>query len=241
MPGDGSRSPGHSGVVKAPIASTRSPALPYIVPFGVFMAFVALHSVLPLPDLADQWVRVLVLTMVLALIARPVVDVRVRRMIPSLAIGVVVFAIWIGPDLLFPGYRQHWLFQNAITGAARSTLSIPAQGQAGVLALRFFRAVVIVPIVEELFWRAWLMRWLISADFEKVPLGAYAPASFWAVAVLFAAEHGSYWEVGLLAGVIYNWWAIRTRSLGDLILAHAVTNACLGAYVIAAGKWEYWL
>ena len=69
-----------------------------------------------------------------------------------------------------------------------------------VLALRLFRAVVIVPVVEELFWRAWLMRWLIDADFEKVPLGAYAPRAFWIVALLFASEHGPYWDVGLACG-----------------------------------------
>jgi hypothetical protein len=113
--------------------------------------------------------------------------------------------------------------------------------QPAVLVLRSIRAVVIVPIIEELFWRGWLMRWVISPNFEKIPLGAYTPFSFWVVAALFASEHGSYWEVGLIAGVIYNWWMIRTKSLGDLILTHAVTNACLSAYVIAAGKWEYWL
>jgi CAAX prenyl protease-like protein len=86
-----------------------------------------------------------------------------------------------------------------------------------------------------------MMRWLIDADFRRVPLGAYAAFSFWAVVLLFAAEHGPYWDVGLAAGVIYNLWMMRTKSLGDLILAHAVTNACLGAYVIAEGKWEYWL
>jgi len=103
------------------------------------------------------------------------------------------------------------------------------------------RSVVIVPITEELFWRGWMMRWLIKPDFERIPLGAYAAGSFWMVAVLFAAEHGSYWDVGLAAGIIFNLWMVRTKSLGDLILAHAVTNAGLGAYVIAAGKWEYWL
>ena len=110
-----------------------------------------------------------------------------------------------------------------------------------MLALRAVRAVVIVPIVEELFWRAWLMRWIISADFQTVPLGTYQGRAFWIVAILFASEHGSYWEVGLIAGIIYNWWMVRSKSLGDLILAHAITNGCLSAYVIAAGKWEYWL
>ena len=60
-------------------------------------------------------------------------------------------------------------------------------------------------------------------------------------AALFAAEHGPYWEVGLLAGIAYNWLMIRTRSLGDCILAHAVTNGILCWYVLATGQWQYWM
>ncbi len=99
----------------------------------------------------------------------------------------------------------------------------------------------VVPVIEELFWRGWLMRWLINPHFEKVPMGTYTPAAFWIVAVLFASEHGPYWEVGLIAGVIFNWWMVRTKSLADCILAHAVTNAILAAYVVATGEWQYWL
>jgi hypothetical protein len=205
------------------------------------MALLALHSVLPLPELADQILRVAVMLAVLWFVARPVIDLRVRHVAATLGIGVAVFVVWIAPDLLIPGYRHFWLFNNAITGKATTSLSKSSTLNAPVLALRMFRAVVIVPIVEELFWRAWLMRWLIDNDFQKVPLGKYTAQSFWLVAVLFASEHGSYWDVGLAAGIIYNWWMVRTRSLGDLILAHAVTNFALSAYVITAGKWEYWL
>jgi CAAX prenyl protease-like protein len=205
------------------------------------MGLLALHSVLPLPELADQILRVVVMSAVLWFVARPVIDLRVRHVAATLGIGVAVFVVWIAPDLLIPGYRHFWLFDNAITGKAATSLSKSSTLNAPVLALRMFRAVVIVPIVEELFWRAWLMRWLIDNDFQKVPLGKYTAQSFWLVAVLFASEHGSYWDVGLAAGIIYNWWMVRTRSLGDLILAHAVTNFALSAYVIAAGKWEYWL
>jgi CAAX prenyl protease-like protein len=205
------------------------------------MALLALHSVLPLPELADQVLRVVVMSAVLWFVARPVIDLRVRHVATTLGIGVAVFVVWIAPDLLIPGYRHYWLFDNAITGKAATSLSRSSTLNAPVLTLRMFRAVVIVPIVEELFWRAWLMRWLIDNDFQKVPLGKYTAQSFWLVAVLFASEHGSYWDVGLAAGIIYNWWMVRTRSLGDLILAHAVTNFALSAYVIAAGKWEYWL
>ena len=85
------------------------------------------------------------------------------------------------------------------------------------------------------------MRWIISPRFETIPLGTYSASAFAIVAVLFASEHGPYWDVGLACGIIYNWWMVRTRSLGDLVLAHAITNGCLSAYVVFSGKWEYWL
>jgi len=220
---------------------TRSAAVPYTVPFAAFLAFLTLHAVHPLPDFADQAVGLAAMTLVLWLVARPALDFRVRRWVPTLLVGAGIFVIWIGPDLLFPDYRHSILFENGVLGTARGSLSEGARRDPVVLAMRVIRSVVIVPIVEELFWRGWVMRWLIDADFRRVPLGAYTATSFWTVALLFAAEHGPYWDVGLAAGVIFNLWMVRTKSLGDLILAHAVTNACLGAYVIAAGKWEYWL
>jgi len=201
----------------------------------------ALHSVLPLPDLTDQILRVVVMSAVLWFVARPVIDLRVRHLAATLGIGVAVFVIWIAPDLLIKNYRHFWLFENVLMPKAATSLSAAAVLNWPVLALRMVRAVVIVPIVEELFWRAWLMRWIIDQDFEKVPLGKYTAQSFWIVAALFASEHGPYWDVGLLAGIIYNWWMVRSRSLGDLILAHALTNFALSAYVIWFGKWEYWL
>jgi CAAX prenyl protease-like protein len=210
------------------------------------MGLLALRSVvdyfqLPLSDVADQVLRVGIMTAVLWFIARPVIDLRVRHWAATVAIGVAVFVIWIAPDLLIKGYRHFWLFENALMPKVATTLSTDGLMSWPVLTLRMVRAVLIVPIVEELFWRAWLMRWLIGQDFERVPLGEYTAQSFWVVAVLFASEHGPYWDVGLAAGIVYNWWMVRTRSLGDLILTHAVTNFCLGAYVIATGKWEYWL
>lgn len=84
------------------------------------------------------------------------------------------------------------------------------------------------------------MRWLINTDFQRVPLGTYAPLSFFVTALLFASEHGPYWDVGLLTGFIYNWWMIRTKSVASCILMHAVTNALLSGYVIWTAQWQYW-
>jgi hypothetical protein len=109
------------------------------------------------------------------------------------------------------------------------------------IAVRVLESAALVPVLEELFWRGWLMRWAIRADFENVPVGQYTALSFWTVAFLFAAEHGPYWEVGLIAGVAYNWWCVRTRNLADCILAHAVTNGLLAGYVLLFDRWQFWL
>jgi uncharacterized protein len=219
----------------------RSAAVPYVAPFVIFLALIGLSHLWPMPALADEIFRLVVMLAVLFLVARPVLHFKVAHWGVSVLVGVAIFILWIAPDLLFPQYRSFFLFDNSVMGTAKSSLSEAGRNDVPVLFLRTLRAVAIVPIVEELFWRGWLMRWVIDHDFERVPLGAYSALSFWAVALLFASEHGPYWDVGLLAGIIFNWWMIRTKSLGDLILAHAVANACLSGYVIAAGKWEYWL
>ena len=153
---------------------------------------------------------------------------------------MAIFVAWIGPDLLWPGLRQHWLFHNLITSPAHPTLPPEARTSPYFLFFRITGSALVVPVVEELFWRGWLMRWLIAHNFKNVPLGAYSPAAFWVTALLFATEHGAYWDVGLLAGIAYNALLIRTRNLADCILAHAVTNGCLAWHVLAAGQWQYW-
>ena len=168
-------------------------------------------------------------------------ELRVRAPVYTLLLGAAVFLIWIAPDTLVPGYRAHWLFENPITGKAASSLSDSVLSSPLGLGLRSFRAIVLVPIAEELFWRGWLMRWIIDADFRMIELGAFSARAFWITALLFASEHGSYWDVGLAAGILYNWWMVREKSLGDCILAHAVTNAALSALVMAFGKWQYWM
>jgi CAAX protease family protein len=222
------------------VTQTQSTNWAYTAPFVAFLALLAIQSAWPLPDLADQLVRISVVGLVILIASRNVLDFRVHYWALTAAAGVAIFVLWVMPEMFFPHYRHSLLFENALTGKVASTLSSEARKSAVVLTLRVVRAVVIVPIAEELFWRGWLMRWLIGSDVRKVPLGAYSAASFWIVAVLFAAEHGPYWDVGFAAGVVFNGLMLRTRSLGDLILSHAIANLCLCAYVLTTGKWEYW-
>ncbi|MBZ5577193.1 MAG: CAAX prenyl protease-related protein [Acidobacteriia bacterium] len=219
----------------------RHPTLAYVAPFAVYVGLLAVQRWIPLPVPALHSLRFAIVLGVIAVVSRPVLSLRPSVPIASIGVGIAVFLIWIGPDLLF-GYRHSAPFENALTGHAVSTLPANLRQDRFFLALRLLTTAGLVPILEELFWRGWMMRWLMqSKDFWKVPLGAYQPFAFWTVAVLFASEHGPYWEVGLLAGIVYNWWLIRTKNLADCILAHAVTNGILAIYVLAAGQWQYWL
>lgn len=204
------------------------------------MIFLAVFPRLPIDARTEGCLRVCLLAAICYICWPRTLAIRPRFWLASTAIGIAVFILWIVPDLLFPGYRQSVFFSNSIVGHVHSSIPPDQLRSPWILAWRTARAVVIVPIVEELFWRAWLMRWLIKTDFQKVPLGTYAPAAFWLTAILFASEHGPYWDVGLITGVIYNWWMIRTKSVADCILMHAVTNAVLSGYVIAMGQWQYW-
>ena len=200
----------------------------------------AIEAAIHLPAHWYYPARFLAVLLTFGLVSRPVLSFRAAFPLASIGIGIAVFLIWIGPDLLF-GYRHYWLFDNSITGTAASSVAPALRQNVMFVVLRVASSVALVPVLEELFWRGWLMRWLIDQDFQKVPLGTYARAAFWIVAVLFASEHGPYWEVGLAAGIVYNWWIIHTRNLADCMLAHAVTNGLLSVYVLTTGQWQYWL
>jgi CAAX prenyl protease-like protein len=219
----------------------RRATLAYVAPFVVFIGVLAAGSAFGVPGPVAYAVRLAATAAAIVLFSRGYIPWRPSRALASAGLGAVVFVLWIGPDLWFgPSYRHSWVFENPVTGFAASSLA-DAVRRNGFLSIRFIGATLVVPIVEELFWRGWMTRWLIRSEFLKVPVGQYARPAFWITAVLFASEHGPYWDVGLIAGVLYNLWVIRTRNLADCILAHAVTNGLLAVYIITTGQWQYWL
>jgi hypothetical protein len=221
--------------------STMKRTLPWVGPFAVFMVWLAVDRYLPIANPGKELLRDIVLLASIVGFSRGVVPRAAPHWLASIGVGLGVFVLWVAPDLLVPSWRAHWLFQNSITGQLKTSIP-PTELAPLMLALRTARAALLVPVIEELFWRGWLVRWLQdSSNFERVAVGVFTPFAFWATALLFAAEHGPFWEVGLLCGIIYNLWLWRTRSLGDLIVVHATTNLALSLYVIATQRWTYWM
>jgi CAAX prenyl protease-like protein len=216
----------------------RHPAVPYVLPFLIFIGLLALQKAVPVP----VWLRFAISLLAILAVSREPLRGRPSKPLASVLIGIAVFILWVGPDRISPNWHHAILFDNPIVGHPAGNTPPASKNDPLFLLFRVAISVIAVPILEELFWRGWLMRWAIGGkSFAQTPLGTYAPAAFWITALLFASEHGSFWDVGLAAGIVYNWWMIRTRNLWDCIIAHAVTNGILAAYVIAAGQWQYWL
>ena len=148
--------------------------------------------------------------------------------------GLIVLAIWIAPQWLLGAERRTEGFDPTLFAASPLLYW-------GAVALRFLRLVVVVPLLEEIFWRGFLMRYLIKEDFTKVAFGTFTWFSFGVVTVMFGLAHfGPDFVPALLAGAIYNFLAVKTRSLACCVIAHAVTNLGLGLYIMQTGQWGFW-
>jgi uncharacterized protein len=78
-------------------------SLPWVLPFLVFLGVLAVQDWLAPLGRWEAPLRVIFLAAVLWVFSRGVITFVTRQAAASIAVGLVVFAIWIGPDLLFPG------------------------------------------------------------------------------------------------------------------------------------------
>lgn len=158
----------------------------------------------------------------------------------AVVVGVGVCVLWVGLDPFFPHlsdfgdqenkvdfiWNPHVLFGE---GTAMAWLFI---------VVRIFGMSVVVPPLEEVFYRSTVYRFIIRPDFEKAPLGQFHLKALIATSLLFGLAHNE-WLSGILCGLLYQWLVIRKQRLGDAITAHAITNFLLGTYVVARGAWQF--
>ena len=153
----------------------------------------------------------------------------------SVAIGIGVTLIWVGLDGWYP------IFGEIGTRAAYDPTVLTSGPRLAFLAVRFFGLVLVVPLFEELFWRSFVVRWLIDPDnFEAVAKGRVTPAAAAITAGLFALEHPAEWLPALATGFAWAWLLSQSRSVSACFLSHAVANLGLGIYVVATGQWKFW-
>ena len=193
-----------------------------IVPFMAFMlASVAISALAPIPDLAYP-------LKMAAMAAALVPFHRIYRAFDwsldtmAIAAGAVVGLGWIA--LQPPPGPEAAILATSLSG-------LGALGLVAWVTARLLGAVLLVPVVEELFFRGYVLRRLDRGG----PLARTV-----AVAVssgLFALLHGR-WLEAFCAGLVFALIALRRGRVTDAIVAHVVANLIVAAWAAGRGDWS---
>ncbi|OGU20375.1 MAG: CAAX prenyl protease-related protein [Hydrogenophilales bacterium RIFOXYD1_FULL_62_11] len=217
-----------------------SPIFVRSLPFGLYIVLLVLEGLLPdwLPDFDVRWlypVKAGLVALALVVLWRYYTELKTRlplkHVLLSVGVGFVVLVLWVNLD-------AGWMLMGEMGKGYNPT---DANGQIDwlLVAFRIAGAALVVPLMEELFWRSFLQRWVQQPDFMTLDPAQIGLKALFIASALFAVEHLQ-WLAGLVAGLAYGWLYIRTRNLWAPIIAHAVTNGALGAYVVATGHWSFW-
>ena len=223
--------------------SIRRPAWVRIAPFALFMALLVVRGAAPADGswgIDPRWIYAVGVVLVGALVAycwREYGELarqtwpEARELLLAVAVGLAVFGLWIQLD-------AGWM-----TIGEPAAKYVPLT-QAGALewpriVVRWIGAALLVPLIEELFWRSFLMRWLERPVFEgvdprRVGLKAVLLSTF-----VFTLAH-TLWLAAVIAGLAYAWLYVRSGKLWLPVIAHGVTNGALGIWVVATGNWQFW-
>ncbi len=215
---------------------------PHVLPFASYMAFIAITGLVS-SDSSEQtflWIYPLKITLVSALLIyywKKYPELKEKPfsnmldVFLSIGVGLFVYFAWVRLDF-------SWATQGEV-GEGYNPYEAGTQIGVILAGIRLIGASVVVPLMEEIFWRSFIIRYIISPDFTRVKLGAFTLPSFLITVVLFGVEH-HFWLAGMMAGVTYNLLLYRTQRLWPCILAHAVTNLTLGIHVLITKEWFWW-
>ena len=214
-----------------------------VLPFALFIGLFALRGAMPAEGawgIDPRWVygaTVLVVGGLLIWFRRDYGELfaqawpSARELGLAVAVGLVVFYLWTLLD-------APWMRLGEATAGFR-----PVDEQGNVMwpltAVRWLGATLLVPVMEELFWRSFLMRWIERAQFETVdPQRVGLKAVVLSIFVFMLAH--TLWLAAIVAGLAYAWLYVRTGRLWVPVVAHAVTNGALGVWVVFTGNWGFW-
>ena len=212
-----------------------SPILVRILPFVVFAALTMVQG--RFGDEPQYWIYALktIIAAWLLWLVRPYVkEMRWAFSWEAVAAGVAVFALWVGLDGFYP-------FMAERTGGFDPTRTYGPGSAAALIfiAVRLIGSSLIVPPLEEIFYRSFIYRYLIKSDFLNVSLGQFNWRAFLITGVVFGVSHFE-WLPGILCGFVYQGLVIRKNRLGDAMTAHAITNFLLALWVVARHAYYFW-
>lgn len=216
-----------------------SPTYARVAPFFIFLVLTACQGMFG--EASRYWVYLLK-TLVGAWMIwelRPfVTEMRWAFSWEAVAVGIGIFIIWVGIDPFVP--KNNVFFKPG--GDPWNPFAQFGEGSMAawvVVVGRILGSSIVVPPLEEMFYRSFLYRYFVRTDFQNLPLNHRHPLSWVVTSLLFGLVHYE-WLAGILCGLAYQWLVLRKNRLGDAMTAHAITNFILGIYIVWKGAWGFW-
>ena len=222
---------------------TRTPLIARVVPFVLFVVLTFTQEWFG--PAGRYWIYVAKTLLGIGMLVAVWPEVEEMRWAWSweaLGVGVGLFVVWVGLDdfLILLGWKGSYPKLNF--GAPWNPQAHFGQDATWAwffIVVRLLGSTLVVPPLEEAFFRSFVYRYISKADFLSVPLGTFAARPFLITSALFAAEHRE-WLAGLICGLAFQWLVCRKQRLGDAMTAHAITNLLLGLWVVWRGEWHFW-
>ena len=227
-----------------------SPLRQRVVPFAVFLVLTSLQGTLG--EGSRYWLylaKTLLGAWMLWVVWDTVTECRWAVSWEAVVVGLAVFGLWVGLDGHYPSLSDLLAKIGIGKGTDPSTLPQPwnphahfGSGSAVAwvfIGLRIVGSALVVPPLEETFYRSFLYRYLANPQWETLPLNRWNPMAFFVSAGVFGLVHNE-WLPGILCGMAYQGLVLRKNRLGDAMTAHAITNALLGGWVAWKSAWQFW-
>ena len=211
----------------------------YILPMAIFLAFTWAGATWKGIYAITYAAKVVVVAVALAVLWRHYTKISWRYWWLGLIVGVIGILQWVGMQLWL---QRHVAFfaPSAESFDPTKTFESPAMLY-GFLAVRIIGAVLVVPVMEELFWRDFLWRQILAPnDFKLAEVGERSWSAFLIVSLAFAFVHGNWWLTSIVWALMIGGLLVYTKSLGACIIAHATTNLLLAIYVLVYRDWAFW-
>ena len=167
----------------------------------------------------------------------------------AILIGVVGAVLWVsinkGQQFISVDFLKDWGLGSLTKLGSRpgfnplSQLRDDPAWAWSFLAIRFFGLVIVVPIIEELFLRGFLMRYVVHIDWWTVPFATMTPLAILVGIGVPMLMHPQELFAALVWFSMVTWLMFHTKNIWDCVVAHAVTNLLMGLWVLYSGDW--WL
>jgi membrane protease YdiL (CAAX protease family) len=239
------------------ISAAHRDDIAYVVPMTTFLVFTQAGVTWPNLYVVSYIAKTLIVPVGLLIWWRSYTKINWTHVRLGVIVGVIGVVQWVGTDKLLAHFFQ-WSHSHGpyldwvpvygsigVNGVPTDSFSpfLEIQNVAAryeFIALRWMCASLIVPVMEELFWRDYLWRTIAAAGaFKLVRVGEADPTAFVVVTLAFSTVH-TQWISAIVWGLLIGLLLIRTKSLGSCIVGHGVTNFLLGAYVLYTHEWYFW-